>query len=161
MGAPGSPARLVIGRVGRAHGLRGEVSVSFTSDRPERAQAGAVMYAGTRRLVVAGARPHQGRWLVRFDGVDDRSAAQRLQGEALEGDPLDVDEDGTLWAHQVIGLPVVDLEGHVLGVVVAVESNPAHDLLVLDGGGLVPTVFVRASDEDRVVVDPPAGLLEV
>ena len=68
--------RLVVGRVGRAHGLRGELAVRFSSNRPERSAVGAVLYAGERELVVAASRPHQGRMLVQFTGVDDRSAAE-------------------------------------------------------------------------------------
>ena len=64
-----APSRLEVGRVGRAHGLRGEVAVTFTSNRPERTAAGARLFAGDRELVIVAAREHQGRWLVQFEGV--------------------------------------------------------------------------------------------
>ena len=64
-----APPRLEVARVGRAHGLRGEVAVTFTSNRPERTEVGARLYAGDRELVITTARRHQGRWLVRFAGA--------------------------------------------------------------------------------------------
>ena len=72
---PDPGERLVVGRVGRAHGLRGEVAVTFTSNRPERAAPGAVLFVGERELTIDASRPHQGRMLVHFAGVDDRTAA--------------------------------------------------------------------------------------
>ena len=156
---------LEVGRIGRPHGLRGEVAVTFTSNRSERWQLGAVLYAGERRLIVTGARPHLGRMLLCFEGVDDRDAAETLRGVVLSADPLaatDADlADDELWVHEVVGCTVFDRSGVALGEVVAVEANPAHDLLVLDGGGLIPIVFVVEHNEGRVVVDLPEGLLEL
>lgn len=162
---PTADGRLVLGRIGRAHGLRGEVAVRFSSNRPERAEPGALLYAGERELVVATSRPHQGRVLIRFEGVDDRTAAEALQGLELSGDRLGGDEavlgDDELWVHEVVGADMVDRAGNALGRVVAVEANPAHDLLVLDGGALVPMVFVVEQRDGVVVVDPPEGLFEL
>ena len=164
MGAPAPGDRLVVGRVGRAHGLGGEVAVRFTSNRPERAAPGAVLHVGDRRLVIATARPHQDRVLVHFEGVDDRTAAEALLGLELTGEPLEdaveLDED-ELWVHEVVGSEVRDRGGAVVGRVVAVEANPAHDLLVLDGGALVPMVFVVEQRDGVVVIDPPDGLFDL
>jgi 16S rRNA processing protein RimM len=162
---PDPGARLVVGRIGRAHGLRGEVAVTFSSNRPERAEPGSVLYAGERELVIDAARPHQGRMLVQFAGVDDRTAAELLLGAELTADPLaggdtDLDER-ELWVHEVVGARVVDLAGDRVGTVVAVEANPAHDLLVLDGGTLVPMVFVVEQRDGELVIDPPDGLLDL
>ena len=67
-----------------------------------------------------------------------------------------------MWVHELIGAEVRDRAGRALGRVVAVEANPAHDLLVLDGGALVPMVFVVEHDATvRVVVDLPDGLLDL
>jgi 16S rRNA processing protein RimM len=155
----------VVGRIGRAHGLRGEVAVRFSSNRPERAAPGAALYAGERELVVDAARPHQGRMLVHFVGVDDRTAAEALQGLELSGARLGDDEvvldDDELWVHEVVGAEVRDRDGAVVGRVVAVEANPAHDLLVLDGGALVPMVFVVEQRDGTLVIDPPEGLLDL
>ncbi len=156
--------RLVVGRVGRAHGLRGELAVTFTSNRPERSAPGAVLFAGERELVISKSRPHQGRMLVQFSGVDDRTAAEALLGVELTAAPLADDvqlDEGELWVHEVVGDEVVDRTGETVGRVVAVEANPAHDLLVLDGGALVPMVFVVEQREGVVVIDPPDGLFDL
>ena len=157
--------RLEVGRIGRAHGLRGEVAVTFVSDRPERTERGATLVATTeagneRALVVASARPHQGRWLVCFEGVDDRTAAEELRGCTLLADELPTRAD-ELWVHDLVGAPVVDVGGTDLGRVIAIEANPAHDLLVLEGGALVPITFVVEHDAERIVVDLPEGLLDL
>ena len=161
--APGD--RLVVGRVGRAHGLRGEMAVRFTSNRPERAEPGAVLYAGERELVIEASRPHQGRVLVHFAGIDDRTAAEALLGQELTATRFTDDEvvldDDELWVHELVGAEVLDRAGTSWGFVVAVEANPAHDLLVLDGGALVPMVFVVEQREGAVVIDPPDGLFEL
>ena len=157
-----APPRLEVARVGRAHGLRGEVAVTFTSNRPERTEVGARLYCGDRELVITAARRHQGRWLVQFDDVRDRTQAEQLLGMVLTGDVIDDDDarDG-LWVHEMIGCAVVDRDGRELGTVASVEANPAHDLLVLEGGGLIPIVFVTEHTAGRITVDPPAGLLEL
>jgi 16S rRNA processing protein RimM len=145
--------------VGRAHGIRGEVAVTLTTDRVERAASGSVLWAGERRLEVQASRPHQGRWLVVFAGVADRSAAEALHGAVLSAEPLD--DPAALWVHDLVGAEVVAAaDGARLGTVTAVEANPASDLLVLDGGGLVPLTFLVSSSPGRLVVDPPPGLLD-
>ena len=162
---PDPGGRLVVGRVGRAHGLHGEVAVTFSSNRPERSEPGAVLFAGDRELMVDASRPHQGRMLVHFAGVDDRTAAERLLGLELTADPLAGDDgtlaDDELWVHEVVGAEVFDRAGTPVGRVVAVEANPAHDLLVLDGGALVPMVFVVEHRDGELVIDPPDGLLDI
>lgn len=99
--------------------------------------------------------------MLRFEGVDDRSAGERLRGAVLTGDPLARPDDQRLWVADVIGAQVRDRAGQVLGNIAAVEANPAHDLLVLDDGALVPAVFVVDHDAGVVVVDLPAGLLDL
>jgi 16S rRNA processing protein RimM len=159
-----APGELEVGRIGHPHGLRGEVSITFVSNRPERAAPGAVLHAGDRVLVIASSRRHQGKWLVHFEGVDDRSSAEALRGSLLTAEPLTDTthlDDGEFWVHELIGSAVVDTQGSALGRVVGIEANPAHDLLVLDTDVLVPMVFVVEHRDDVVVVDPPAGLLEL
>lgn len=161
---------LEVGRIGRAHGLHGEVAVTFLSDRPERTAPGAELSARTERgaprdLVVAHARRHQQRWLLRFEGIDDRDAAAALTGSVLYAAELPADDDD-MWVHELVGSTVVDTTERELGTIAAVEANPAHDLLVLDRGALVPVTFVieRATLPDgtrRVVVDLPEGLLDL
>lgn len=152
-------ARLEVGRVGRAHGLRGEVAVALSSDREERLAPGATLLVDGGALVVASSRRHQDRWLVRFEGVDDRDAAEALRGTVLSAEPLAAAE-GELWVHELIGCEVRDSTGAVLGTVEAVEANPASDLLVLDGDRLLPLTFVVEHTPGVVTADPPAGLWE-
>jgi 16S rRNA processing protein RimM len=154
-------ARLEVGRIGRAHGLRGEVIVTPVSNVAERFVPGSTLWVDGRPYVVATSRPNQHRYVIRFAGVDDRNAAERLRNKVVEAEPLAEAPDGELWVHELIGSEVRDRAGAVLGSVVAVEANPAHDLLVLDGGALVPMVFVIAAEGGVVVIDPPDGLLDL
>jgi 16S rRNA processing protein RimM len=163
--------RLEVGRIVKAHGIRGEVVVEAVSNRPERFAAGAVLYAGERTMPIRRATVQGGpdpvgrvslaRWIVSFEGVDDRNQAERLRDTVLSGDPLDREDDpDELWVHELVGSDLVDPAGRLLGRVAAVEANPASDLLVLESGHLVPMVFVVEAGDGRVVVDPPAGLLD-
>ena len=153
-------ARLEVGRIGRAHGLRGEIAVSLSTDREERLAPGSVLGITGGELVVVRARPHQHRWLVVFEGVQDRTAAEALQGELLYADALPADDVDELWVHELIGAAVQDPSGNSLGTVIAVEANPASDLLVLDGDRLLPLAFLVRHEAGLVVVDPPAGIWE-
>lgn len=157
-----TPDRLEIGRIGRPHGLRGEVTALLSTDRAERTEPGAVLFAGDRELVLVRARPRKQGWVLAFEGVDDVEAAEALRGATLTAAPLpDDDGDGaTWWVHDLIGSEAVDLAGRTLGRVTAVEANPAHDLLVLDGGALVPLPFVVDRAPGRVTLDAPEGLLD-
>src|SRR5262249_52538586 len=128
---PLGAADLELGQVGRPHGVRGEVVVTLHTERPERTAPGAVLRAGDRTLVVASARPHQGRWLVRFEGVTDRTGAEELRGATLLGEPLDDPGEGRIWVHELVGDEVRDAHGKALGRVAEVRANPAHDILVL------------------------------
>lgn len=149
---------LDVGRVVKAHGLAGEVVVDLWGDA-RRLRPGTVLRTDAGVLEVLAARPHQDRHLVRFAGVTDRSEAERLRGVVLRAEPLD--EPDVLWVHQLVGAEVVTAEDRSLGTVVAVEANPASDLMVLDGGGLVPLRFVTHVDPARrVVVDAPEGLVD-
>jgi 16S rRNA processing protein RimM len=151
--------RLEVGRIGKPHGIRGDVTVMMVTDRAERTEPGAVLHAGERALVIAMARPVRAGWVIHFEGVDDREAAESLRNQMLFADPIDAD-DGELWVRDVIGCEVVDSTGRVLGTVTAVEANPAHDLLVLDGSALVPMPFVVEHAPGRIVIDPPDGLFD-
>ena len=145
--------------MGRPHGLAGEVTVLLHTDRAERTEPGAVLHAGDRPLVVEAARPFKKGWLVRFVGVIDRDSADALRGAVLSAEPLDALE-GEVWVHELTDCEVCDRSGRSYGRVVAVQANPAHDLLVLDDGRLVPMVFVVEHEPGRVVVEVPSGLLD-
>ena len=150
---------LEVGRVAKAHGLRGEVVVALSTDRTERLDPGTVLHSDRGDLVVVSARPHQHRWIVQFEGVHSREAADALHGELLRAEPLD--DPDALFVHELIGSEVVDEAGTVLGTVESVEQNPASNLLVLDGGALDPVRFITAREEHRLVVDVPQGLLDL
>ncbi|MGH9183658.1 MAG: ribosome maturation factor RimM [Acidimicrobiales bacterium] len=156
--AGGASELLEVGRVVKPHGLGGEVVVELVTHRFERLAPGSVLTTGRGRLEVGAVRPHQGRFLVTFVGVDSREDAERLREVRLLAPPLEDPDE--LWVHEVIGAEVVDVAGAGHGSVVAVEANPASDLLVLEGGGLVPVHFVVEASPGRVTVDLPPGLLD-
>jgi 16S rRNA processing protein RimM len=152
------PGELEVGRIGKAHGLAGEVRVELWTE-DSRLAPGSVLSSDRGPLTVVSSRPHQDRHLVHFDGVRDREGAEALRGLVLRARPLE--RPGTLWVHELVGATVEASDGRRLGVVAAVEANPASDLLVLDDGGLVPLRFVVShSPGERVVVDVPDGLLD-
>lgn len=152
---------LEIGRIGKPHGLRGEVTAVITSDRPERTAPGAVWHLGSGLVTVRSARPHQQRWVVVLDGVGTREQAEALTGEVIQAEPIH--DPDALWVHELVGADVVTPDGTSWGPVVAVLANPADDLLELADGSLIPVGFVTDSSglPDQLVVDPPEGLLVV
>jgi 16S rRNA processing protein RimM len=151
-----------VGRVAKSHGLRGEVVVTLTTTEVARVAVGSVLSAAGRELVVSASRPHQSRYIVKFEGVDSREEADRLRGVQLEAEALPSDPDD-LWVHELVGAEVVEVSGTPRGMVEAVQANPAADLLVLDSGALVPLTFVVGWREPGrvLVIDPPAGLFEL
>jgi 16S rRNA processing protein RimM len=150
---------LEVGRVTKAHGVRGEVVVALVTDRLERVAPGAVLFTDGRELRVEASRPHQKHHIVSFEGVGTREAADSLHGAVLSAEPLE--DDGELWVHELIGSAVLNRAGDRLGTIEAVQANPASDLLVLDTGALIPVVFVLSHDEGAVLVDLPEGLLDL
>jgi len=158
--AEAGPALLEVGVVVKPHGVRGDVIVDLFTNRPEtRVAPGAVLVTDRGPLEVVSSRPHQGRWIVVFAGVAGHDGAEALRGRILSAEALD--EEGALWVHELIGAEVVDVAGSHHGPVLAVEANPASDLLVLSDDRLVPLTFVVERRADgTVVIDPPAGLFE-
>jgi 16S rRNA processing protein RimM len=176
---------VVVGKVGRPHGVRGDVSVEVRTDEPEqRFAAGAVLLtqgvgsrigasksSGAATITVAGHRWHSGRLLLHIEGVDDRESAEALRGTLLsvEVDPAELPSDpDEFYDHQLIGLTVVDGAGVRLGEVSAV-THGAQDLLVVrrEGQADLMVPFVRELvpevdlDAGRVVTDLPDGLLDL
>jgi len=159
---------VVVGRIAKAHGLRGEVAVQNRSDNPGRWQAGArVLLADGRELTIEGARPHGRRMLVKFTGIDDRGGAEGLRGATLVVPeswlpPL---PEGEWWSHQVVGCEVRTEGGRRLGVVTEVVANPANDLWVTVDEGvetLIPALADVLIDVDvaskRILVRDVPGL---
>jgi len=163
------PLLLEVGRVLKPHGLRGEVIVALVSNRTERLSAGATLIGrpsptdAARELVVRHARPFEatggGRWIVLFAGFRSREDAEALRALVLQAPPLD--DPDALWAHELIGAEVRAVSGDPLGRVAAIEANPASDLLVLEGGGLIPLRFVVDHQAGSISVDIPPGLLDL
>jgi 16S rRNA processing protein RimM len=155
-----SSALREVGRTGRPHGVRGDIYIDLITDREERLAVGARLQIGGSWYTVASAKRAGQRWLVHFEEVADRTVAEGLVSKPLMAEPLEPTSDG-LYVHDLIGSTVVDTAGAELGTCVSVLANPAHDILELDGGGLVPVVFVVSAEPGRVVVDPPAGLFDL
>ena len=169
-----STREVVVGRVGRPHGIRGDVSVEVRTDDPEGRLAPGITVrtepAAAGPLTVADGRVHSGRLLLRFAGFEDRSAVERLRGVLLLADidpderPNDPDE---FFDHQLVGLAVRTVGGEAVGSVAEMLHLPGQDVLAVrrpDGTeALVPfvTELVPVVDLDagEVVVDPPPGLL--
>ena len=164
---------LTVGQIVRPHGIRGEVIVDSRTDEPElRFREGSVLIAGSSRLTIASVRPHLGRFLVFFEEIADRDAAEAVRGQVLEVDsssvapPSDPDE---FHDHQLIGLAVVTVDGEEVGSITRVNHAPGADLLQVkrpDGRNtLVPFVqaIVPTVDLEKrvVIIDPPGGLLEL
>jgi 16S rRNA processing protein RimM len=163
---------LVVGRVGRAHGLTGEVAVEVRTDQPElRFVPGAHLRAGDERvLTIDTLRWHQDRLLIRFEGCEDRSDAENLRGVMLLVDVPDderPDDPEEFYDHQLVGLAAVTVDGVAFGEVrevlhlpmqdvLAVRSEEGREVLVPFVSDIVPEIDL---DGGRVLVDPPEGLL--
>jgi len=162
---------LVVGTLGRARGLSGEIFVDLVTDSPfERFRSGAHVRSGARLLTVSHFSMQGNRGLLRFDEVRDRTDAESLTGAQLMIDvdaDETADEEGVYFDHQLVGLPVVTEQGTVVGEVVRVEHLGFQDMLVVSISGeerlvpfvddLVPEVNL---DAGRVVVRAIPGLLE-
>lgn len=155
-----SDGLLEIGHIGRAHGVKGAVVVTLSSDRTERVAAGARLFDGARWLVVEASRSlPQRKWAVHFEGVADRNAAESMTGRTLSAEPLA--DDDALWVHELIGARLVDQTGVERGVCTSVIDNPANDLIELDTGHLVPVTFVDSFVDGVISVTAPDGLFDL
>ena len=167
--------QLVVARIGRAHGIKGEVTVEVRTDEPElRLAPGAVLAtdpASAGPLTIETGRVHSGRLLLRFEGVRDRTAAEALRNTVLiaDVDPDEVPEgEDEYYDHQLIDLDVVTEDGTEVGRITEVAHLPSQDLFVVerpDGTEvMIPFVeeIVTGIDlaEQRAVIDPPPGLID-
>jgi 16S rRNA processing protein RimM len=125
-----------VGRVGRPHGLDGSFVVEHPSDDPQRFAPGAELIAGGELAkVVTSKRAGQGRLVVKLDRRVERGTALEVPREALP-EP----EAGEWYVFQLVGLEVVEDGGRPLGKVADVEPRPANDVIVLEGGAMLPLV---------------------
>ena len=174
------PEYLVVGHLAKAHGTRGELLIRLLTDEPE-----AVFDAGRRVIlgddtgepgpapledVVEASRPYRQGWLVKLASVGDRTRAEELAGRYLLVPRSERGElaEGEFYYHQLLGLRVETSEGDAVGRVREVyETEPYHMLEVKGGGGVHLIPFRRGLvlevdlDGDRLVIDPPDGLLDV
>lgn len=130
------------------------------TDRTERLDPGSRLLVGNSWLTVASSRDAGTRWLVHFDGIDDRTAAEGHANQKVMAEPLAERGEG-LYVDELVGSKVVGIDGVEHGTCVAVIDNPAHDLLELDDGALVPVVFVVGAADGVVTIDPPEGLFDL
>ena len=164
---------VVVGVIGRPHGVRGEVAVELRTDEPERRfAAGQVLYEdeGRRLFTVQSARDHAGRLLVRFAELADRAAAEAVRGTLLvatvEPDEQPA-ESGEFYDRQLIGLRAMTRDGADIGMVGSVLHLPAQDVLEIEtaaGTRLVPFVAALVPQVDLdagyLTVADVAGLLD-
>jgi len=175
--------RVIVGRAGRPHGIRGEVVIGVRTDEPDlRFAVGAAVDAGAsadeaddapgERLTVASKRWHSGQLLVSFAGITDRTAASELTGSWLSVDSSQLPDTGDpdeFRDYELIGLSVRTCAGDPVGVVTDVlhygqdllvvrrQDEPGGEALVPFVKAIVPEVDIRAG---VVVIDPPPGLLD-
>ena len=152
---------IVVGKITRAHGVRGEVSVLVLSETPDRFEVGsAVLLEDGRALTVERTRLDRGRLLVVFGGVDSREQAMALGGEFLFISSADLPElpEGSWWPHQIEGCEVLTEEGKSLGVVAEVVNTPANDIWVTRGAS---EVLIPALKDVVVSVDVAAKRIVV
>ena len=151
---------LEVGRIHKAHGIRGEVAVSLTSNREERRRRGSIVYVDGKEMVINSVKELHDRYIFGFEGFTDRNQAETLSGKVMYAPPIDDDDE--LWVHEMIGCRVLDQGGSERGLIEGVLANPASDLLELSTGFLIPLVFVSRVDAKAktVYVEVPDGLFD-
>ncbi|MFF7811434.1 ribosome maturation factor RimM [Streptomyces roseolus] len=167
--------QLVVARIGRAHGIKGDVTVEVRTDEPElRLAPGAVLLtdpASAGPLTIESGKVHSGRLLLRFEGVRDRNAAEALRNTLLiaEVDPAELpEEEDEYYDHQLVDLDVVLADGTLVGAITEISHLPSQDLFIVerpDGTELmIPFVEQIVTEIDlenqRAVIDPPPGLID-
>ncbi|MGV8967596.1 MAG: ribosome maturation factor RimM [Cellulomonas sp.] len=163
--------QLTVAKIGRAHGLHGEVALDLRTDVPqERLIVGTALDtapADAGPLTITQVRALHDKWFVTFAEADDRTSAEALRGVELLVDTAPSDEDDAWYPHELAGLRAEHVDGRLLGTIAGLEHLPAHDMLVLveESGARTLVPFVRAIvpvvdvPGGRVVLDPPGGLL--
>lgn len=168
---------LVVGRIGRAHGVLGEATIEIRTDMPdERFILGARLVtdpASSGPLTIESARDHNGTLLLKFKEIQDRTAIERIRDTLLLAD-VDLtadslaDEVDEYHVQQLIGCEVVDVSGKKIGELTDVLNLPGQDVLAIKSGSgevLLPFIaeFVPEVDIEnrKIFIRPPAGLLEL
>lgn len=172
------PAHLAVGRIVKPHGIRGELAVFPLTEVEERFEPGSRLFLsptpegrGTLLAVtVETARPHQGRWLLTLDRIEDRTHAEQHVGSYLLVPREEAEAaraEGEWFLHSLVGRAVVDDAGGSLGEVLDVIETPGAPMLEIGTPGrkrrLLPFVreFVAGVEEEKIVVTPPEGWLDL
>jgi 16S rRNA processing protein RimM len=165
---------LLVGRVARAHGNKGQVIVNLETDFPgRRFRQGQVLLVGPEEApvprTVRAVRFQQGRPIIALDGVETMNDAEALAGAGLWVEAAGVEPlpDDTFYHHDLVGCAVVDRQGGAVGTVRTVEGPMERSRLVVDGarGEVLIPLAAGIVEVDlaakRIVVTPPEGLLEL
>lgn len=160
----GEPAFLVIGKIRRPHGVRGEVLMEIYTDFPERIQRGVVVYLGdqTQQHEIASRRTHRDGLLIRFEGITTPEAAGELRNQLVyvradDRPPLD---EGEYYHHQILGMRVYDATQGYLGMVREILSTGANDVLVVNNEA-GSELLIPFADDWIQEVDLPQKILRV
>lgn len=168
--------RLVVGRIIRPHGVRGDLICEIRTDEPaERFTVGSVFVTDPTEhgpVTLTSVRSYQGRLLITFEGVNDRDSADALRGVELciDSEELQAPDDPDEFRdHELVGLAVESVTGELIGTVSRIEHGPAHDMLIVGREAakpaLIPFIHAMVPDVDlpgrRIVVDLPDGLLDL
>jgi len=165
---------ILIGKIGKPHGLRGEVRLQLYSEQPENLQGYSRLVLVTtdgklsQPLRLLSSRVQGKTAIIGLESVSERDGADGLKGMGalLEKTELPDTEEDEYYYYQYTGLTVKTVEGLFLGRVENIFSNGVQDILVVRGTGqeylipVVKSVIVRHSDEE-LIVSPPPGLLEI
>ena len=180
MGKTEAPQYLVVGHLNKAHGTKGEIFVWPLTDHPESTfAAGVVLYLGDTdgglptdppTLTIEASRAYRRGFLVRFEGVNDRSGGDGLRGcYVMRGmEQIEELEEGETFYHDLLGMEVVTAEGELVGEVIEIYELKPADLLEIRGPEkdfMIPYISEMIQSvsvaDNRIVLDPPPGLLEV
>jgi len=163
-----------VGRLGRPHGVRGEVEVFPETDFPERFSPGSELVllpplADKTMLKIVGRKQKKSSILVKFEHIDSFEAASTLRGRGLfvAEDKVMKLEGDVNWIHELVGMRVVTESGEDIGTLLEISRGPAHDIYVVEGDKryLIPAVkeiVTRVDKQNGVIfINPPPGLLEL
>ena len=164
-----------LGKISKAHGIRGEVKIYPYSGSPEQfvSAYNHVYMAGTDadqliELGIERSRIQGKQVLVKFVDCGDRTTAEQMAGKEVFVHKDDLPEPGRdeFYLHQLVGKDLVDPAGELLGVSSRILTSGGQDLLIVNSRGrefMVPVVgaFIKSIEQDRVVLDLPPGLLDI
>lgn len=158
-----------VGLVLRPHGLRGEIRVLPFSPNARNIQRGRPVYAGGQRRIVLRARPDRDAWILALEGLTDRATAERLRSTLIETPDAEVlrDDSDSYFVHELIGLRVVTIDGHDVGILRDVMTTGSNDVWIAQQGErevLIPAIaeVIDRVDLDQgvVVITPLRGMLD-